>query len=152
MLIGYLGRPGRVKHVCGEEIRFVDDGSGRLVADVKSPEAIAVLLEPHNANLFYAVDPPQPLERSKPSSAAPKSPEPVAEKPQDQPAAPGRKKPGRKSAAEKELIAAAATVLDNDADVVLELLASIEDASLRDEMRAQEQAGQARAVVLEALG
>ena len=141
MLIGYLGRPGRVKHVCGEEIRFVDDGSGRLVADVQSPEAIAVLLEPYNANLFYAAEEPAKLERKAKAGEDEK-------KPPDEPA----KRKGRKSAAEKELIAAAATVLDNDADVVLELLASIEDAALREEMLTQEQAGQARAVVLEALG
>ena len=36
--------------------------------------------------------------------------------------------------------------------MVLELLASIEDAALREEMLMQEQAGQARAAVLEALG
>ena len=143
MLIGYLGRPGRVKHVCGEEIRFVDDGSGRLVADVKSPEAIAVLLEPYNANLFYAADAPAKLERKQAKTGD-------GEK--EPPAEPAKRKPGRKSAAEKELIAAAATVLDNDVDVVLELLASIEDAALREEMLMQEQAGQTRAVVLEALG
>lgn len=124
MLIGYKGRAPRTKQVAGEACTFALDKQGRLVCDVQTDAAIAVLLHQRNSNLFYAIDAPAPLTRGMQDAPPPPASKAVPPPP-----------PGASPHAET-----AKSILDNNVETVLGLLQAITDPELRGELLAQESA------------
>jgi hypothetical protein len=119
MRIQYLGKPGRTKTIDGKEYKFKADKEGRLVCDVTENSAIAVMLDERNKNLFRSLEQPAPLQRGNAGAG-------------------GSKKAGGKAL--DPVIDAATQLLSNDVGVLLDMIDTITDASLRAEMVKQENA------------
>lgn len=170
--------PGRTHRVAGKDWTFAPEKTdGPNVCKVDDPAAQAVFLDPRNANLFYALDAPAPLTRTRPAAAPPAPDLSLLAQPVvairkalaagdiDHGTLHALREAEAAGAARKTILAdldarlnrqhdtseagaQAALILDNDEAAVVEILTSIKDQAILQAAREHEQAHGRRATVL----
>lgn len=125
MLIAtYEKQPGRTHNVAGTDYTFnpAPGSTEPMVCEVDDPAALAVLLHPRNANLFYSLDAPATLTRAAVAATS-----------------------GATSAAD---LSFDLSLLDQSVRAIREVLPNIDDQAQLNALLAAEQAGQARKTVI----